>query len=382
MPRGSPVFGSKRNVREPMRVAFVAHSYRPALGGVQTHVEQLARGLTARGHEAEVLVHRNTPTSPPVEVVDRVLVRRFPVLGNFQHYALAPGMARYLKRSADRFDVIHAHNYQAFPAAAAALVDGAPLVFTPHYHGVGGSTLRTLLHRPYRLFASPIFRRAAVVIAVSPAEAELFATHFPWAREKIVVIPNGVDAQSITAAQPYEGDWDRVVLSVGRLKDYKRVDMTVRALQHLDEGYVLCIIGEGDARAALQRLVEELQLERRVRFLGSVPGDDLYRWLRTADVHVTMSEVEAMGITVLEALSAGANVVASDIPAHRGIAAFGGDLLHLMPSDASPVALAEAIAGGAAREGSAENVPSWDDVLDRTLRVYEQAATLPPSVPE
>ena len=356
-----------------MRVAIVAPLYRPAIGGVETHVEQLATRLAAAGESVEVLCQTDDRGLPSCESLDGVLVRRFAVAASSRHYPFSPGLARFLHHSGGEYDLIHAHNYHALPALFAALGTRAPLVFTPHYHGRSDSRFRNALHRPYRLLGSRIMERSARVIAVAPAEAVLLAEHFPAAAAKIVVVPNGVDAERLSAATPFDCGDSRVVLSAGRIDSYKRLDQTIRALAHLDQRFVLRITGEGPMRPELEGLIGELGLDGRVELLGRLEVGELYRWFRTADVYVTMSEIEAMPVTPLEALYAGARVVASDIPAHRGTARFAGERLSLVPLSAPAAELAAAIDAAAESDPPGGSIPTWNSVLEATMAVYREA---------
>ncbi len=356
-----------------MRIAIVAPLYRPAIGGVETHVEQLAVRLAAAGEAVEVITQTADRRLPATETIDGVLIRRFGVIARSDHYPCAPGMARFLRRKGAGYDLVHAHNYHALPALMAALATSAPLVFTPHYHGRSDSAFRNALHRPYRLLGSRILDRAVKVIAVAPAEAALLADHFPTAAGKIVVVPNGVDAERISAAEPFQLEGSTVVLCAGRTDHYKRLDRTIDALAHLEPRFVLRITGDGPARAELEQLVRRLGLEERAEFLGRVEVAELYRWLRTADVYVTMSEIEAMPVTPLEALCGGARVVASDIPAHRGTASFAGERLSLVPPSASPAELAAAIRVAAASDPPGGSIPTWESVLASTMAIYREA---------
>jgi len=356
-----------------VRVGLVTPRYRPAIGGVETHVEQLATGLVAAGHDVEVLTQAPDSALPAEEQHAGVLIRRFRVLTDGEHYRFAPGLLRVLARCAGGWDVLHAHNYHALPALMAALTRRGAFILTPHYHGMSQSSFRDVLHRPYRIAGALMMRRASRVIAVAPSEAALIERHFPRAGQKLAIVPNGVDGPEIAAARPFDTGDKRVVLAAGRLADYKRVDATIRALEHLDARYVLRVSGDGPMRSRLQALARELGADDRVTFLGHVAREELYGWFRTADVFVTMSEIEAMGITALEALAGGARVVASDIPAHRDVAELGGKRVRLISPAASPAQLAAAIEEAAANDAPAQSIPTWDEVLERTLAVYDDA---------
>ena len=356
-----------------MRIAIVAPLYRPAIGGVRPTSSSWPPGVAAAGEAVDVLTQTADPGLPSAERLDGVLVRRFRVIAPSDHYALAPGLARHLRRHGDDYDLIHAHNYQALPALLAAATVKPPLVFTPHYHGGSDSAFRNALHRPYRLLGSRIFWRAAKVIAVAPDEASIIAEQFPTAAAKVVLVPNGVDAERISAAAPFEHERSSVVLCAGRIDHYSGWARTIGAFAHLDRSYVLRITGEGPARGELESLVGELGLGERVRFLGWVEVGELYRWLRTADAYVTMSEIEAMGLTALEALYAGARVVANDIPAHSGTARFAGERLRLVPLAASPEYLAAAIRDAAESDPPGGEIPTWDTAVASTMAVYREA---------
>lgn len=355
-------------------IAYVAPRFSPYVGGVETHVARLAEHAAARGYRVEVLAQETDRRLVPVETIGAVTVRRFYSAVPSPNYTVAPGLWSHLARHGRRYDLVHAHSYHALPALGAALATRRPLVFTPHYHGSGHSPLRSLLHLPYRPLGAAIFRRASRVICVSEAEATLVRRHFPRAAGRLSVIPNGVDVAALRAAQPYQ-DARTILLSAGRLEEYKNVYLVVQALAHLDDRFALCVAGNGPARPALEALAAQLGVRERVRFLGRVEDDALRRWFRTAAVYVSMSRHEAFGITLLEALTAGAGVVASDIPAYREVALGASRCaVTLAPLDATPLDLAGVIRAAAERprqaSGQTPAVP-WETVAARTLALYQ-----------
>jgi glycosyltransferase involved in cell wall biosynthesis len=358
-----------------LRLAYVSPRYAPFTGGVETHVEQIARRAAAAGHQVEVLTQESDPHLPRVEKLDGVLVRRFPMVLPSRNYAIAPRLWRYLASESARFDVVHAHSYHALPALAAALATRRPLVFTPHYHGTGHSPLRRVLHLPYRRLGATIFARARCAICVSEAEAELVRRHFPRAAGRMRVIPNGVESEALRGAEPLPTD-RTVILSVGRLEGYKKVQSVVEAVAHLDDRYVLRVIGDGPERAALEALTDRLNLGDRVAFLGRVSDEELRRWYRTASVCVAASTHEAFGLTLIEAVVAGAAVVASDIPAHREVAEAYGAAMTLLPLDSTPEAMARAMTAAQRHAPPRVEAASWDRVATLTLEVYRAAATV------
>ena len=359
-----------------MKIAYVTKHYAPFRGGVETHVEEIAVRMAAKGHVVEVLTQASDHCSPPVELIDGVVVRRFPPVSASRHYAFAPGLWSYLAREGGRYDVVHAHSYHALPALGAAILSRQPLVFTPHYHGTGHSRLRGFLHTPYRRLGAVIFARSRSVICVSQAESALVQRHFPRVSGRVTVIPNGVDSAALRMAEPFATD-RTTILSVGRLESYKNVDRIIATLARLPDDFVLCIVGEGPDQLRLAALTARLRLQGRVRFLGRVDMPTLQRWFRTATVYVSMSSREAFGISLVEALAAGAGVVAADIPAYREIVAGIASGAALVPLDAPPATLASTIRDVAARRGASHEAPlpdiaSWDDVAERTGILYQE----------
>lgn len=356
-----------------MRIAFVTGHYAPFAGGVESHVEQIAVRLARRGDDVTVLTQSDRPDWPVLEVIGGVTVQRFRVPIPSRHFALSPALGRHLRRTRSHWDVVHVHGYHSITPLLATLAGARPMVFTPHYHGTGHSTTRRQLHRPYRLAGQLIVQASTQVICVSEAERALLVKHFPSAQPKTSVIPNGVDLEQLMAAEPAQMP-GRFVLSAGRLESYKHVDDTLRAMAALEPGYRLGVTGDGPDRRRLEAVAADLGLGERVRFAGRLEIDELYSLYRRADVYVSMSSNEAMPVTILELLACGARVVASDIPAHRDIAARTGGPVTIVPLRPDPQQLAQAIRDAADhmpdRRG---DVPTWDEVTELTRAVYEAA---------
>lgn len=353
-----------------MRIALVCAHYAPFAGGVESHVEEIAKRLVERGESVEVLTHREDSGLSEAEMRDGVLIRRHRVPVPSKHFAVSPAVWATLMRDRRRYDVVHAHGYHSAAPLAATLAGASPLVFTPHYHGTGHSPLRKAVHVPYRAAGAAIAARSRRVICVSRAEADLFVRHFPSARGRVTVIPNGADLARIGAARPFPGA-GQVVVTGGRLQSYKQVDRIIRAMTLTSPGLRLVVTGDGPERGALEALAEERGLRERVAFIGRVETDELYRWYASADVFCSMSSNEAMPVTILELLAAGARVVASDIPAHRDIRDRTEGPVDIVPLDADPETLARALERALNRPSApAQRIPTWDEVAERTLEVY------------
>jgi glycosyltransferase involved in cell wall biosynthesis len=352
------------------RIAYVAPGYPPSLGGVETHVRELARRVASAGWSVDVLTTDASADSEAIEMVDGVVVRRFENRSPANRYQLAPALVRFLFRHGRRYDVVHAQNYHALASLTATLARCHRLVFTPHYLGVGETAATRTLHTLYHPLGSIIFARAARVVCVTRTEAHEVQRRFPGTQGRTVVIPNGIDVVAIRAAVPAAAG-GTIVLSAGRLERYKSVDRAIRAVAHLPADVSLYIAGDGPARPHLAAVAAAARVEGRVNFLGRLDVKTLYRWYRAASVYVTMSQRECFGITLLEAAAAGAGLVAADTRVHRDVLrTVGAEEASLVPADAG----AESVAAAIARQSALQHVPrqpaTWDDVAEKTLEVY------------
>jgi glycosyltransferase involved in cell wall biosynthesis len=352
-----------------MKIALVASTYLPRPGGLERHVDRLARGLAARGAHVEVLTQHPGRRLPGLSEIDGVMVRRFAApIGN-GHGALSPALCEHLRRTAASFDLVHVHTVHAPLVLAVVRTRPRRLVFTPH------APMQRLLRWPYTRVIGAVLHHALRTAPTSSAEADLIRRRFPRAAARVHVVPTGVDGAAILAAQPLADRGDNTVLAVGRLERHKRVDRTIAAMAGVPSGFRLAVVGAGPARHALQAHAADLRVSARVDFIGAVPDEVLYRWLRTARVVVSVAEQEASGAPVMEALSAGAPVVASDTPVHREAASLvpGAPVL-FVPGETSPLRIADAICEARRMRtpsSAAGAIPSWDAVVDGTCVLYE-----------
>jgi glycosyltransferase involved in cell wall biosynthesis len=187
------------------------------------------------------------------------------------------------------------------------------------------------------------------------------------------VVPNGIDRAVFTPdgrAARATGAPVRLG-AVGRLVHQKGFDVLLDALPAVlaRRDVELRIAGEGEERAALERRAAGLP----VRFVGLLETPAaVAAFLRDLDLFVMPSRYEGLPNAVLEALACGLDVVATDVP---GMFAASGDGTPLIPPD-DPAALADAITAALTDQRAAPpvSIPSFADVAEAHLRVFEAAA--------
>jgi len=136
----------------------------------------------------------------------------------------------------------------------------------------------------------------------------------------------------------------RVIGLVARIAERKGVDTCLRAFQRLMAAKLdvwLVVLGKGSEFEAMQHLAESLGISGRVQFVGHVPNAG--RYFNCFDLAVTASEHEGQSISVIEAISCGTPVVASDIRGHRDMVIDG--VTGLLCPVGDDEAFARAIAG-------------------------------------
>lgn len=166
-------------------------------------------------------------------------------------------------------------------------------------------------------------RRAQKVISVCQALKDIIV-QLDIPEDKISVVPNGVDPGKF---YPVSRDETRkrlglpdakIILSVGALIPRKGFDVLIRAFEILvhrkhEQDLCLIIIGEGEQRRELEKIISEANLEKYVRLVGSVMNQDLNAWYGAADLFCLTSSREGLPCVILEALACGKPVIATEI---------------------------------------------------------------------
>jgi glycosyltransferase involved in cell wall biosynthesis len=190
-----------------------------------------------------------------------------------------------------------------------------------------------------------LYPRADAVVALSRGVGDELARMIPGVAGRLAVIPNaGMDAAVAPPAvrAPRPPDAAPVLVACGRLVPQKGYPVLLRALARVREQVParLQILGEGPLRAELGELAASLGVDDAVAFEGFQA--DPAAWMGAADVFVLSSQYEGFGNVIVEAMAAGAPVVATDCPYGPGEILEGGRHGILVPPG-DPEALAAAL---------------------------------------
>jgi len=364
-----------------VRIGIVCPYSFDAPGGVQFHVRDLAEHLLTHGHEVSVLAPADEDTPVPAYVISSGRAVPVPYNGSVARLSFGPVARRRVHRWIEqgRFDVLHLHEPLTPSLGLLALwATSGPVVATFH-----SSNVRFRVLQAAYPVLRPSLEKISARIAVSEDARRTVTTHVGG---DAVVIPNGVyvDAFAKAPSDPrWTGTSERPTIAFVSRLDEPRKGLPVlgeaipRVLRAVP-GARFVIAGHGDAEAAGERL--DPASRAACEFLGTVSEQDKAALLSSADVYVAPhTGGESFGIVLVEAMSAGAPVLASDLDAFRRVLD-DGELGVLFPTgDADALAqqlvalLADPARRSALRTRAAAAVRryDWSVVADEVLAVYE-----------
>lgn len=318
-----------------MRVGLVCPYSLSVPGGVQGQVLGLARALRAQGHEARILAPTDGPPPDPGVTSLGPSIQN-PSNGSVAPIAPDPSVQLRAIRSMwdERFDVIHVHEPLCpGPSVTALILKSAPLVGT--FHAAG--------HQPaYRYLsglARALARRLDAKVAVSPEAMALAEEAIPGGWQ---VLFNGVEVDRFADADPWPTDGP-TMLFVGRHEERKGLAVLLDALPSLPADLRVWIAGEGPETEMLRRRHGG---DGRIEWLGRISDAERDRRMAAASVFCAPSvRGESFGVILLEAMAAGAPVVASDLTGYRHVAGplEGSAAAAELVTPGDPAALAAAV---------------------------------------
>jgi phosphatidylinositol alpha-mannosyltransferase len=350
-------------------------------GGVQFHIRDLAEHLIELGHKVSVLAPADDDSRLPSYVVSAGRAVAVPYNGSVARLSFgiisATRVRRWL-RDGD-FDILHVHE-PASPSLSmlAGWAATGPMVATFHT-----SNPRSRVMIAASPILQPIFEKISARVAVSEYARRTLVEHLGG---DAVVIPNGVDVAFFARAEP-EPRWKsgRTIGFIGRINEPRKgLPVLLSALPEILAAHPdvrLLVAGKGDEAEAAAALAPEVR--DRVEFLGMVSDEEKARLLRSVDLYVAPNTGgESFGIILVEAMSAAAAVLASDLDAFAQVLD-GGRAGELFPvGDAAALARAavrlldDPARLAELRTAASEHVTrfDWSVVGADILAVYETVA--------
>jgi phosphatidyl-myo-inositol alpha-mannosyltransferase len=370
-----------------MRIGLVCPYQWDVPGGVQYHVRDLAQTLRGMGHHVEVL----TPAEREESLDDEWITfagRTVPVPYNGSMASLQFGpvsaarVRRWLREG--HFDVVHVHE-PAPPSVSllVCMIAKGPIVATFH-----AATTRSKWLAAWGPVVQPWLERISGRIAVSDFARRVQVEHLGG---DAVIIPNGVHVSAFADGPSLPGVTRGVdgptIGFLGRFDEPRKgLPVLLEAMRTVVRRYPgarLLVAGRGDAEQVRELIGEDLRSS--VSLLGELTETDKAAFLRSVDIYCAPNLLgESFGVVLIEALAAGAPIVASDLDAFARVLEDGAAGVLVRRGD--PAALADAVcallgdpsrraelAAGGAQVAAGYD---WDVLARRILAVYE--TVLPP----
>jgi len=314
-----------------LRIAMVSPYSVSVPGGVQAQVLGLARELRRIGHEVRVLAPSD---GPPPEPFVTPLGNSLPTAANGSVAPLAPDPSAALRTiralNDEAFDIIHLHEpIVPGPTVTALLLKLAPTVGT--FHAAGDSTSYRVLNKTARWAAEHLTTR----VAVSDSAKEL--AHRYLGGEYITLF-NGIELQRYQ--RPHvEREEAPTIFFCGRYEPRKGLEVLLQAMSYLPADVTLWIASDG---IGIDDLQNTYGADSRIKWLGRISEEDKLNRLARCTVFCAPSlRGESFGIVLLEAMAAGAPLVASNISGYNNVAS--NDVNALLVEPGKPVELAKSI---------------------------------------
>lgn len=284
------------------------------IGGTPTVVRELALRLNQPGVvDVEVAcLSRIGPSASPLQRAG-IPVHALNAIGALD----LPRVVRDLVELSRRFDTIFSFLIHANTVAALASLFLRDVRFI--------QSIQTTQPKPrWHWWLQRLVQHAADTIVVpSPSTADAAVRWSGIDRDKVVVIPNAVEFDRDAIVPPVRREsrtGEALVCRVGflgRLDPVKCVPDLVTAVAQLPEHFELHIFGDGPARGAIESTIRSLGVAQRVTLHGQVERP--VHAMSQIDLLVLPSIAEGFGLVLIEAMSAGVPVVATDVPGIRDV---------------------------------------------------------------
>jgi rhamnosyl/mannosyltransferase len=298
-----------------MKVLNLVKYYYPSVGGMETYVRQLCRGMREHEIASTILAFNHiTCIKTKWEMIDGISVRRVACHLKIFSQPVSFTFGTEMRRLIEESDIVHLHS--PFPNAEMLYkYISKPLIITWCVDPI--NTRWKSMFPVFRPFLIRVLEMARKIVLIAPNLLEHSPTLWPY-KHKCEVIPLAYSSVNGTETVSTVRKLDRTrhtALFVGKLRKYKGVEYLIRAIQRMPE-IQLRIVGDGEELRSLRKLTGKLRIDSRVTFLGNITSEQLCDEYKNADIFVlpSIDASEAFGIVQVEAMSHGLPVINTDLP--------------------------------------------------------------------
>lgn len=288
-------------------------------GGAERMMINLANGMADKGHTVDLIVVRNH--GPYKNLIDSNI--NIVTLGGKKVLFSIWGLTRYLKK--EKPEILYSTlKHVNIAAILANKLSGnkTKTVIREACHLLTTGNKQILQKIAYCLV--PIFyKKADAIVAVSEGVAESIVEYCNIPFDRIHILPNPsvtnelIEKSKKLPKHPFFNNKNtKVILGVGRLTYQKNFDHLIKAFSLLqkesEQNIKLIILGDGEDRSMLEKLVRDLNLHESVSLPGFV--DNPYSYMKKASLFVLSSRFEGSPNVLVEAMACGTPVISTDCP--------------------------------------------------------------------
>ena len=348
-------------------------SYPPKIGGIETHVFELAQRLALRGHEVNVIAGRDK-NDKRYEKLDGVNVHRVAFIKSRFTTKITMVPSAILLAKKIEADIYHTHG--GVFGFFSSLFLNRPFIHTAHGHGYHPGEYPFPFGHFAKVLDTTSFKKAKQVIAVDSETANEVAKY----NKHVRIIGNGINIEKFDRQVPIPKEYknDIKILYVGRLIQRKGAHLLIEAFSKLPkkikENASLFIIGEGPMKS---ELILKTKKQENINFLGYV--ENIVPYLVHSDIFVLPSLYEGLPFTILEAMAskcAGISTTVGDLTSRF---TNNRELIFVKTNDSGALAkaLSMVITNNELRKKISHNgyeivkkEYSWDKIIPRIEEVY------------
>jgi len=282
-------------------------------GGAQTHIYQLSEYFIEKGNEVGIM---SCPGGWLEEEAGKLGIKFYPN----KYFSNIPDPIRIfkgmkeIKEVVDNFkpDLISCHSTAAGFMGRLAVRNKIPTTFTAHGWAFTKGT--PLWRRYLAILIEKIAGRFCLkIICVSDFDNKLVLKYKIVSEEKIVTIHNGVEFQYFEHLKHSNIQ----IVFIGRLAQPKDPLLLLKSFNSLSselkDKTQISIIGEGPKRKELEKFIKESKLEGKIRLFGGISREKVFEILKKSDIFVLISNWEGFPYTIIEAMSCGLAIIASEV---------------------------------------------------------------------
>ncbi|MBT4166178.1 glycosyltransferase family 4 protein [archaeon] len=306
-----------------MKIAITTDAIYPfTLGGSEIRNHEIAKRLIKKGHEVHILGGKFWKGNSNIEM-DGIKIYGVSDYKNlydetgkrkpFEPFLLSIRMFFYLlKEDYDLIDNAAFNFFNCYSTKLVSLINSTHLVFTWHQYfgnyllGYLGN-IKGVIARTLEFFSTKLTKNNLVVS--NHVKNELVKKNV--LSENIQVIFNGTDLKQIDSVESLNKFYD--LIFVGRLNYQKNLSLLIKSVKILKKKFLklkVCIVGEGEERENLLKLINDFDLKENFDFVGKVEDKGLvYQYLKSSRVFVLPSKLEGFPLTIIEANASGLPIV-------------------------------------------------------------------------